>query len=134
MLQTFCRTICPNTVLLFEDRMKHPALRVIVIHYLSLLTRVLSRKLTKHPKNWVFKFFPLITFFFGWNDFFTGRGVSGSGKPSGSGKFFYFYSFFCLFELENLIQPWKFQFLKNYQIWSFFLIKMWDLFSEFQPR
>ena len=44
--------------------MKHPALRVIVIHYLSLLTRVLSRKLKKHPKNWVFKFFPLITFFF----------------------------------------------------------------------
>ena len=26
-----------------------------------------------------------------------GRGVSGSGKPSGSGKFFYFYCFFCVF-------------------------------------
>ena len=44
--------------------MKHPAPRVIVIHYLNLLTRVLSRKLKKHPKNWIFKFFSLITFFF----------------------------------------------------------------------
>ena len=26
-----------------------------------------------------------------------GRGVSGSGKPSGSGKLFYFYCFFCVF-------------------------------------
>ena len=26
-----------------------------------------------------------------------GRGVSGSGKPSGSGKFFYFYCFVCVF-------------------------------------
>ena len=34
------------------------------------------------------------SFFLKSTDFFTGRGVSGSGKPSGSGNFFYFYCFF----------------------------------------
>ena len=38
--------------------------------------------------------------------------------------FFYFYCFFCVFCFENLIQTWKFQFLKNWPIWSFF----WNTF------
>ena len=32
---------------------------------LVCFTRVLSQKLKKHPQNWIFKFFSLITFFFG---------------------------------------------------------------------
>ena len=100
--------------------MKHPALRVIVIHYLSLLTRVLSRKLKKHPKNWIFKFFPLITFFLDKITFLQAEAWAAAASRAAAENFFTFISFFVYFNLKNWIQPWKFQFCKNYQIWSFF--------------
>ena len=75
---------------------------------------VCTRKLKKRSKNKFFKFFTLITFFRN-KRFFTRWGVSGSGKPSGSGKFFYFYCFFGVFELENLIQTWKLQFSQKFR-------------------
>ena len=131
MLQTFCRTICPNTVLLFEDRMKHPALRVIVVNYLSLLTCVRARKLKKHPKIWIVELFTLITLFFQIEQLFHKVRRERQRQAERQRKTCLHWLLFLCTLIENLIQTWNFRFLKNYQIWSFFRPKCETFFRIF---
>ena len=103
--------------------MKHPALRVIVIHYLSLLTRVLSRKLKKHPKNWVFKFFPLITFFLGDKITFSqAEAWAAAASRAAAENFFTFIAFFVYFNLKFWSN------LENFNFWK--IIKFDHFFNQ----
>ena len=92
--------------------MKHPALRVIVIHYLSLLTRVLSRKLKKHPKTWVFKLFSSHHFLLDEITFLQAEAWAAAASRAAAEIFFTFIAFFVYFNLKIWSN------LENFNFWK----------------